>query len=69
LVAVFEVPLSKEALKLVRPDLRALLREGVTNGDLLAESVNLRALRKADAATLKAILSCETAAAEIMDSD
>ena len=57
------------ALKLVRPDLRALLREGETYGDLLAQSINLRALRKADAATLKEILSWETAAAEIMDSD
>jgi hypothetical protein len=69
LVAVIEVPLSPEALKLVRPGLRAHLREGVTYGDLLAESISLRVFDKADVATFKEIRSCETAVAEIMDSD
>ena len=51
LVAVIEVPLSPEALKLVRPGLRAHLREGVTYCDLLLESIILRGIDKADAAT------------------
>jgi hypothetical protein len=55
LVAVIEVPLSPEALKLVRPGLRAHLREGVTYGDLLAESISLRVFDKADVATFKEI--------------
>jgi len=69
LVAVIEVPLSPEALKLVRPGLRAHLGEGVTYGDLLTESIILRGIDKADAATWKEWLACEASVAEIMDSD
>jgi hypothetical protein len=69
LVAVIEVPLSPEALKLVRPGLRAHLGEGVTYGDLLLESMVLRGIDKADVATWREWLACEASAAEIMDSD
>jgi hypothetical protein len=69
LVAAIEVPLSPQALKLVRPGLRAHLGEGVTYGDLLAESIILRGIDKADVATWREGLACEASAAEIMDSD
>jgi hypothetical protein len=69
LVAVIEVPLSPKALKLVRPALRAHLGEGVTYGELLAESIILRGIDKADCATWREGLACEASAAEIMDSD
>jgi hypothetical protein len=69
LVAVIDVPLSPEALKLVRPGLRAHLGEGVTYGGLLAEYRISRGIDKADAATWREWLACEASAAEIMDSD
>jgi hypothetical protein len=69
LVAVIEVPLSPKALKLVRPALRAHLGEGVTYGELLAESIILRGIDKADCATWREGLACEASAAESMDSD
>jgi hypothetical protein len=41
----------------------------VTYGDLLAESIILRGIDKADVATWREGLACEASAAEIMDSD
>ena len=67
--AVIEVPLSPEALKLVRPGVRAHLGKGVTYGDLLLESIVLRGIDKADVATWREGRACEASAAEIMDSD
>jgi hypothetical protein len=67
LVAVLEVPLSPEALKLVRPDLRARLREGETYADLLIESIILRGLDKADVTTCREGFACEDSAAGILD--
>ena len=66
---VLEVPLSPEALKLVRPGLRAHFPEGVTYVDVLVISIILRGLDKADVATFREILSCEASAGEIMDSE
>jgi hypothetical protein len=59
LVAVIEVPLSPEALKLLRPGLRADLGEGVTYGELLAKSISLRGFDKPSAAILKELFSCQ----------
>jgi hypothetical protein len=53
----------------VRPALRAHLGEGVTYGELLAESIILRGIDKADFATWREGLACEASAAESMDSD
>jgi len=69
IVAVLDIPLSPEALKLVRPALRALCLKGVTYGDLLAISIVIRCLDKADVASLREILACEKSVAKIRESD
>jgi len=66
---VLEVSLSPEALKLVRPRLRAELTEGATYADVLVSSLVLTGIQNGDVARFREILACEASGAEIMDSE